>query len=491
MACALSACATAPHPGIAPEAPRREREGPPASAPWVRSSVPEPLAPIARTRPATHTRTLKNGLKVVVVEDPRARLVETRLFFSSGSAADPEDHAGATWFALALLGDTFDEKDSDERPTRLLEKSARYLAAMAGASLVYDVAPDISWIGIDGYAVDTGSILKRLQAVITERRHGEDSFQGRAQSVADMINEIEISDGAVLEQYLTQLAFGADHPYARPVFGTPLSLSHLGIEDVIERQRHLLTPVGTTLVVAGGVEAEDVFRRAELAFGKWKGNADERVVVPVPVVSKRHGVVFLPRKPSRNTLVCLARPLSDVKASAAATRLAVAVLGEARMSGMLREKLGLTYSVTSTMVERRSARALLVCARVKASETINATRLMLDELSSFGRNPATADELESARAMAITEVETAQDELSGIVALWRHAQVMKWGAPSETEVADLRQVTREELADIARKLSATDTVQVIFSGERPLVEGAARANALGPLRVPTLGRVTE
>jgi hypothetical protein len=93
--------------------------------------------------------------------------------------------------------------------------------------------------------------------------------------------------------------------------------------------------------------------------------------------------------------------------------------------------------------------------------------------------------------MAITEAETSQDELPGIVAAWRHAQVMKWSAPSLTEVDELRQVTKDDLADIAKKLSATETVQVIFSGERPLVEGAARANALDPLKVPTLGRVTE
>lgn len=488
----LSACALAPRPperaettGVAAPAPL------PASGAWVRSSAPESLAPVARTHPQTRTRTLKNGLKVVVVEDHRARLVETRLFFASGSAADAEDHAGATWFALALLGDSFDEKDADDRPTRPFEKSARYLAALAGSHLNFDVAPDTSWIGIDGYAVDTGAILQRLDEVTTARRHGEDSFQSRAQSVVDLLNELEITDGIVLEQYLTQLAFGAAHPYSRSAFGTAYSLSHLGLEDVVERQRRLLTPRGTTLLVAGDVQADDVFRRAELAFGDWKGSAEERVAVPQPVVTKRRSVVFLPRRPSRNTLVCLARPLSDVKASAAATRLAVAVLGEARMSPMLREKLGLTYSVNSAMVERRAARALLICARVRATETSNATRLMLEELSSFGRSPPTAAELEQAKAMAITESETAQDSLSGIVEAWRQASVMKWPAPPETEVAELRQVTQAELAAISRQLSSTDTVQVIFSGERPLVEAAARANALGSLKVPTLGRVAE
>jgi predicted Zn-dependent peptidase len=158
---------------------------------------------------------------------------------------------------------------------------------------------------------------------------------------------------------------------------------------------------------------------------------------------------------------------------------------------MLREKLGLTYSVTSALVERRAAKALLICSRVRATETTNATRLMLEELAGFARSPPTAEELEPVRAMAITEAETAQDELSGIVEAWRRASVMKLAAPAESEVAELRKVTVAELVAISKKLSTTETVQVIFSGERPLVEAAARANGLGALKVPTLGRVTE
>lgn len=493
LLCCLS-CATAPRAPVAEpvkEQPAAESTPAAPSPAWVRTPVPAPLAPMPRSRPPTRSITLKNGLRVVVVEDHRSRLVQTRLFLPSGSAADPQEQAGATWFALALLGDTFDERDADERPVRPLEKSARYLAMMAGAQLRFDVTPDSAWIGIDGYSVDTATLLRRLDAVVTERRHGEDSFQARAQSVADMVNELELTDGLVLEQYLTQLAFGADHPYARLTFGTTRSIARIGIEDVVERQNQLLTPLGSTLLVGGDVLADEVFHGAQLAFGDWKGKREEPVVISAPSVTKRRSVIFLPRKPSRTTLICLARPLTDVKASSAALELSVAVLGQARISGVLREKLGLTYSVTAALIERRAARALLICSRVKATETVNATRLMLEELAGLGTTPPTVEELERAQAMAITERETAMDDLPGIVEAWRRASVMKRPEPSTTEIAELRKVTVDELAVVARRVSSVDTAQLIFSGERPLVEAAARANALGPLRVPTLGRVTE
>ena len=101
MMLAASACATTPRPVA--EKPTTAPTVPivaPAQ-PFVRTSPPPSLPATARTRPVVHTRTLKNGLKVVVVEDHRARLVQTRLFFASGSAADFDDRAGATWFARA------------------------------------------------------------------------------------------------------------------------------------------------------------------------------------------------------------------------------------------------------------------------------------------------------------------------------------------------------------------------------------------------------
>ena len=487
LAFTLGACATTQKPAPAAEVVAPE----PPPKPWVRQPVPDPLPPIARTRPPVRTLTLKNGLKVVVVEDHRTRLVQTRLFLPTGSAGDHEELAGATYFALALLGDTYDERDANDRPTRPMENSARTLAMMAGAQLRFDVLPDSSWIGIDGYSVDANAILRRLDAVVTERRHGDRSFEGRAQMVIDLINELELTDGQVLEQYLTQLAFGAGHPYARPVFGTPTSIVRIGMEDIVERQRQLLSPVGATLLIAGDVKPDDIFPRARAAFDDWEGTAAEPVDLPPAAVSKRRSVTFLPRRPSRNTLICLARPLSDVKASSAALSLLVSVLGEARMSAVLREKLGLTYSVTSAVVERRAARAMLVCSRVKAVETTNATRVMLEELAALATRPPSTFELETARAMALTSVDTEQDDLSGIVAAWGHAAVMRKPAPAENEADELRKVTVDDLAAIAKKLAVTDTAQFIFSGERGLVDAAARANSLGPLKVPVLGRVAE
>ncbi len=481
----VAGCAT---PGPWPDA-AKVVAAPPVT--WVPAPVPGPLEPLPRTRPEAATRTLRNGLKVVVVEDHRARLVRTRLFFSNGSATETDERAGATYFALALLGDRFDAHDADGRPVVMQEKSARYLSMARGWRLRFDVAPDVAWLGIDAHARDTDAVLRELDALGTKRRHGDESFQDRSQAAVDALNEMELTDGTVLGQYLAQLAFGADHPYARSIYGTAASLSRLGLEEIVERQAELLTPVGTTLLVAGDVQRDEVFRWAERSFGDWKATPAAKAFVKPPQVTRRRGVVFLPRKPSRNTLVCLTRPLTDVPGTPAVAQLAVDVLGELRISNTLREEFGLTYSVNTQVFELRAARALSICTRVRSTETATATRLMLEAFASFGANPPTSDELEHARAMLVSERETAQDDLEGIVEAWRQAVVRAQGAPSTTEVAELRAVTLSQVAAAAKLLASRDAVQVILSGEKATAEGTAQANGLGALKVPTLQRVEE
>ncbi len=488
LAVLFASCAAAPRVVVAPVVP-------PAPAPvaaWVRPPVPDALEAIARVRPAVVTRSLKNGLRVVVVADHRARLVNLRLFFANGSAAEDDGNAGATSFALGLLGDRFNHHDDTGALKDSMEKSARYLAIVKGAQLRADVSPDVAWLGLDGYSADTARLIQQLDAVVRAQRHGDESFQARSQAAVDLLNELELTDGLVLDQYLSQLAFGSDHAYARSTIGTASSLEHLGLEDVIERQNALLTPVGTTLLVAGDVDPDAVFRQVERSFGSWRGKAPERVRLEAPRVVKRKHVVFLPRKPSRNTLVCLTRPLTDLPAKArAAGQLAVGVVGGLRISSVLRERLGLSYSVSAQVLERRAASAMSVCARVRSTEVSSATRLMFEAFTSLAQNPPTQAEVDTVRAMRITDAETAQDDLAGIVEAWRHAAVMGLPAPPENEVEALRAVSLAQVQAAAKALSARDSLQVILSGERPLAEATAQSNQLGALRVPQLKRVEE
>ncbi len=488
-AAALAGCATALKP-IEKSAPLPTPVI--AAAPVPRTSPPASLPAVKREEPVSWKFALSNGLQVVVVEDHRRPLVSMRLFLASGAAADIDERAGATYFAMALLGDTFDLRTETGYPVDPLEKSARRQVMDLGGVLRFDVTEDTSWIGIDGFAPDTGEYLKTLSSIVQKPRHSEDSFLGRLDGVGDSLDELEVADPEVLDEHLSHLAFGDSHPYARPVFGTPASISRLGVEEVIERQAALLTPVGGTLLVAGDVRPKEVLGIAERTFGKWRSSAPRADVrIEPPAVRPRASVTFLPRTPSRTTLVCVARPLTDVTAPTGTLAILASVLANSRLSSVLREQHGLTYLATASIVQHRSARALLACSRLSGRDFGQSLRLFVATVEATAKEPPTEQEIESARAGLIAAAETSQDDVPGIVDAWQKAIEWRKPASASAYVAELRKATVDEVRKLAGVVLKPELLQFMFSGEPGVVTSAVKANHLGPVRTPRLDRVEE
>lgn len=493
LAVLCAACATAP-PKEDPPAQSGSAEAPKPRmvTRWQRPDPPGPLPAVARTEPRPSRVTLANGLEVVVVENHRRRIVSTRLFFPTGAAADAPEQSGATWLAVALLGDTFDELTEDRRPVRYEEKSVARQVAEAGGGWTWGASEDQAFIGIDGYATDTAAYLTRLSDVVRERRHGEASFTARMQAITDALNELELSDSVVLQEHLGRLAFGEGHPYARPVYGTAASLSELTLNDAIDRQQTLLDPRGATLLVVGDVEVPAVLRAATRAFAQWRVGASKRspVKVPPPRVVKRTQVTFLPRKPSRITTLCAARPLTGVTASEGALDVLARVVGE-RLGQTLREKSGLTYTASAAVLRYRSAQVLLACSGVVFTDTTAGLLLFKDALAALAAAPPQPAEVERAKAGLVTLRESALDDVSGAMEQWRRALLLGTPAGAARYVAEVKAVTAEQVHALAARVLAADRVQWAVSGEVGPVTAAVKAAGLGRLVTPKLDRVQE
>lgn len=484
------ACATSrplPTPAAEPGAPAGAAT-PMAVTPWQHVPPPPPLAAMPRHEPVFRQQRLFNGLQVVVVEHHARPQVALRLYLPSGAAADSDERAGVTWFTVAALLGSFEARGPDGELVNPDEKSARRQVLEAGATLRFDVQPDTAWVGIDGFSVDTAKYVERLFRVVREGRHGEDSFAAQAQQVADSLEELELTDGAALEQFLGRLSFGEHHPYARPVQGTPASVDHLGVEDLLDRQATLLVPQGATLLVAGDVDAAAALRLVERTFGTWRPGARPRTVkLPRPAVPRRTGVTYVPRKPAKTTLVCAARPLSDVKASRAELEVLATVLRR-RLSESLREQHGYTYTVAGSLLALKQAQALLFCAKLDAAQAEPAVRLFLETLGAGASRPPEPAEVDLARAHLIADNDAAADELTGVLRLWGDAIVAGEPVSLSAHADALRAVTPEVLSPLAKQVLRPERFQLVMSGERATVAPVAKALSLGPLRTPRLSR---
>lgn len=471
----MSACATTGQVTPTAEAPKK-----PAAA-WVRTAPPEALPEAGWVEPQPFETTLKNGLRVVVLERHERPLVSIRLMLSSGAASESATRAGATWLALNLLEDRFERRNDVGDLLVTDEKSARGQLALRGGELGAGVSPDASWLSVDGYARDAVSYLESLMSVIKARRRGIDGFTGRRNALLDRLEDRELSDTETLVDQLSRLSFGPQHPYSQSVLGTLTSLNQLGMEDISARQDAILRPKGATLVIGGDVDHEQILARASAIFRNWEAVAaapPELAVAPTPV-SRRKVVHVIPRAPARTTTLCAVRPLGNgANADAALTVLAHTVGGA--LQQVLREDNGFTYTVQASVLRHRFARAFAVCTSLPTAKTGEALEVFTRTIKALQTTPPSTDDVNRAKAVVRSRLALARSDVRSLVSSWASAIELAQPPALEPHLQAVERVTQADVEKLARTVLNVDQLQLLMSGDEPIIDAAVKRSGLGP-----------
>ena len=460
----------------APVAQGWKRTAPPAARPLA---VP-PAAP-ARVAQAV----LPNGLRVVVVEHHRRPIVSIRTVFSQGAAQD-NNAVGSTFFAVSLLPGLY-EVDDNGQPVIESDSFARQVFYLGGA-VTLDVAADHSMIGIDGYSKDTNRYLEMLSKAIRRPRCGPRSFAQSRNAMIHSLEEVELSDSSVFQMFIQRAAFGAGHPYARPVFGSMEQLKLLGLNEIKDRQLELLTPAGSTLLIVGDVHPGPTIAAVRRTFGKWPRKDKPRSArIRRPSTRAQNQVQLIPRSPAASMAVCAARPLSDISRNAPSLEVLAQILGgglDSRLGTGLRMENGVSYSMSASIIERRHAKALVACTLVRSKDTPLALRVFRTALQRLAAAPPTEAELERAKRQLKAKHDGRYASVQSTVGTWMHALMLGQRRPDPNPSVD--SVTTAQVHTLAKKVLQPQKIRFLLGGSARQAKAAAREVGLGPTRTVRL-----
>jgi zinc protease len=210
-----------------------------------------------------HSRTLDNGVRVLVREDHRAPVVTSMVWYRVGGV---DEHRGITGVSHVLEHMMF--KGTEElAPGELSEIIARnggkdnaftgqdytaYFQQIAADRL--EVAFRLEAERMANLRLDPEEFEKEVQVVMEERRlRVTDQPRARAQETLDAV------------------AFDA-HGYGHPIIGWQKDLEALKVADLRRWYERYYRPGNAAVVVAGDVAPERVFALAEEHFGAVAGN---------------------------------------------------------------------------------------------------------------------------------------------------------------------------------------------------------------------------
>jgi len=294
----------------------------------------------------------------------------------------------------------------------------------------------------------------------------EEAFQTvQKRTAASVAGELASPD-FLTDQALHAALFPKKDPTLR--HATPESVKGLTVADVRNYYRKVFRPDLTTIVVIGNVTPEEAKRVIEKHFGNWKssGAAPETVLPPVPLNPPSSTAV--PDQSRVQVSVQLAETLglNRFNPDYYALELGNHVLGggfySTRYYRDLRENGGLVYTVVSSVEAGKTRGIYEVDYACDPSNVSKARGIIQRDLKEMQTTPATAREMENAKALLLREIPLSESSTESIATGMLTRATL--GLPLNEPVLAARRyvnLTAEEVrAAFAKWIRPDDLVQV-------------------------------
>ncbi|MBS1119929.1 MAG: peptidase domain protein [Deltaproteobacteria bacterium] len=412
-----------------------------------RTQQPPAGAPRPFRLPKVKPFTLKNGVKVFLVEQHTLPIVSLDLNFDGGSMTDPKGKEGLASVCMAMLTEGTDKLDK-----------LQYAEALA------DVASSVSaYAADDSTGLTLGSLTKHLQPtfelfVSTLRSPGlrASDFDRMIKRRIESVRQSKGNPASVAGRVTGTVLFGPAHPFGTVV--TEDSLRAITLDDCKQYATTHFKPASARLFVVGDLTEAAVrgyFEQGELAT--WKGAAPKLPALSQPkTLPGRIFFVHIPGSAQSQVSQLHFGP-SRTAPDYFANTLMTSVFGggfASRLNMNLRENKGYSYGARGGFGYTKQYGTFSASASVRTDATYQ-TLLEIDrevkELWS-AKTPITRDELDREKQGAILglpgQFATAQ------AALGQYRRLVYFGLPLDyygSYVAKVGQVNEAQVKAAAAK----------------------------------------
>ena len=204
---------------------------------------------------------LRNGLKVIVIENKRAPVVAQMLWYNFGSGVEENGKSGLAHFMEHLMF-----KGTKKFPDSYYSDYISKIGGSENAFTSYDYTAY--------YQVFPKYELEKIMQMESDRMVNltltEDNVEIEKKVILEeRFQRVESDPSAKLDESMRSILF-PNHYYGRPIIGWKHEIENLGFDDVIKFYKKYYIPNNATLVLSGDVDFENVKKLSKKYFGKRK-----------------------------------------------------------------------------------------------------------------------------------------------------------------------------------------------------------------------------
>ncbi len=393
------------------------------------------------------TRTLKNGMKILVQEDRSIPNVALYIFYRIGSRNERPGTTGLSHFFEHMMFNGAKKYGPGELDRVMEANGGSNNAYTSDNVTVYtDFLPrtalelgfDIEADRIQHLSFDPKIIDSERGVVASERR-----------------TSVDANNAGVLEEQLRAAAFTA-HPYQFPVVGWMVDIENWTMEDLKHHFDVGYSPSNATMVVVGAVSGEEVFKLAEKYIEPIPSRGTpQKVTTKEPEQMGERRVTV--KKFAQLPLLMVGYHVPETaNPDYYALRVLDAILFSGQSSRMyqrLVDKDQLALSVGSDMGFAFDPTLFTIYAQPKAGvETTKVEAALYDELARVQKQEVTDTEIEKAKNILLADFYRQMKTINGKANTLGSYEVF-FGDYKKlfTAADDYKQVTKQDLQRVAAK----------------------------------------
>lgn len=381
-------------------------------------------APPSFSLPQPTIETLSSGMKVIWFINDKLPLVDLALIVRSGSRHNLPGKSGTA----QLLVNTLDRGSTQHSALEI----ARSIETL-GANRLISVEEENFSVSLHGLAIDAAPLLSQLAEISLHATFPESEVQKQREQMVDALGHIPDYPPS-LASLLFQRLMNANSPYPLGHIASLQELKTLTRQDLLRYHQTHFRSSNALLLVLGRI-AKDSFRnQIESEFKLWPNTplpaellVSAPKAYPFTALAKERKLkpktAYFINSPSANqTVVTIGLPVASPQtAEHASVVLLNVILGElfnSRLNSIIRDQMGLTYSIQSSLQYEREFTTLEINASTQASNTPVLINKIYEILESFSKGEVADSEIQTAKTYLSGSFPVNHSTLESIATRW-------------------------------------------------------------------------
>lgn len=462
----VAACALVFAVGAVMNAPATQAQAGGTAPQSTKGAVVKGRAPVNKNvlqvkLPKAEETTLSNGLRVILLRDPKVPTFSAQMVVLSGGLADKSDYRGLASFTAALL-----REGTAKRSSKDIAEQVDALGATLNSNSGFSSMT--STVSTSGLVENLDQTFDLFADVIRNPSFPADEVEKyKTRSLAQL--QFQRSNPQFLAQERFSRAIYGDHPAA--IVASPVeSLKKLSTKDLAAFHSTYYRPNNAILAIVGDVTLKELMPKIEKAFGDWKKADVPVTAIPAAPAQAASRILLIDRPGSVQTVLQLGTlGIERNSPDYFSILLADKILGggpAARLFLNLREDKGYTYGAYSNFGGSRFRGTWTSGSEVRTDVTEGAMKEFMFELKRLRDEKVSTEELENAKRAIVgsfaLSLEQPQSLLQNIITQKLYDLPADYW---DTYPQKVSAITVDDIQKVAQKYIDLDHIQIVAVGD--------------------------